>query len=75
MTLCVRYEQGSVSDVSKYESLARRALNAPVQFGQNVNYRIPGTGKFVSVVAGTPGRAVNTMRNECRPLYCEVYES
>ena len=51
----------SVSDVSKYESLARRALNAPVQFGQNVNYRIPGTGKFVSVVAGTPGRAVNTI--------------
>ena len=51
----------SVSDVSKYESLARRAINAPVQFGKNVNYRIPGTGKFVSVVAGTPGRAFNTI--------------
>ena len=51
----------AIGDLSKYESLARRAINAPVQFGKNVNYRIPGTGKFVSVVAGTPGRAVNTI--------------
>ena len=51
----------AIGDLSKYESLARRAMNAPVQFGRKVDYRIPGTGKFVSVVAGTPGRAVNTI--------------
>ena len=55
----------TLGDYAKYESYARRAKAMPVQS----KLRIPGTGKFVEVVAGTPGRAFGTVASTALGRY------